>query len=393
MINREEKRKFVIGGITAFLVIACSIIFYFCIHRFSGLASLFNKITTSIAPITYGLIIAYLVTPIYNFLYRQTKKMGGSNGISRLVSTALTLAFTIAVLTLITLMVLPQVIQSIRGIIENIPGYIQNLSNQVVAFSNKHPEFEEIYLAWYNSAAHYLEDLFETYLVPSIQSFIFSASNGVLTLLSMIKNLVIGLIVSVYVLNSKDLFAAQSKKILYGCLSEKWTKIVLNEVQFAHSAFGGFIRGKLVDSLIIGILCFFCVNLLKMPYPMLLSVIVGVTNVIPFFGPFIGAIPCILLIFLVSPLKSLYFLIFIFLLQQLDGNIIGPKILGDSIGVNSFWILFSILLFGGLFGFLGMLIGVPVFAIIYHLISDLICFSLRKKQLPTETKNYYTNTK
>ena len=126
---------------------------------------------------------------------------------------------------------------------------------------------------------------------------------------------------------------------------------------------------------------------------MLLSVIVGVTNVIPFFGPFIGAIPCILLIFLVSPLKSLYFLIFIFLLQQLDGNIIGPKILGDSIGVNSFWILFSILLFGGLFGFLGLLIGVPVFAIIYHLISDLICFSLRKKQLPTETKNYYTNTK
>ena len=219
-----------------------------------------------------------------------------------------------------------------------------------------------------------------------------SVASGVVALALLLKDILIAIIVSVYLLARKDVFAAQSKKIVYSVFRTDVADLLVEETRSAYRILSGFINGKLVDSLIIGIIALVCCNLFRFPYPMLLAVIIGVTNIIPFFGPFIGAIPCALLILLVSPLKCLYFVIFIFVLQQFDGNILGPKILGDSTGLASFWVLFSILLFGGLFGFVGMVLGVPVFAMFYSVVSRLVRCGLKKRGLPLETEQYLGRT-
>ena len=203
------------------------------------------------------------------------------------------------------------------------------------------------------------------------------------------KNFLIGIIVSVYLLAAKEKSAARCCKLLYGVLPEEQAKFAMRGFRRMDHIFSGFVRGKLLDSLIIGILCFIGCSILKLPYTPLVSVVVGVTNVIPFFGPFLGAIPCALLILLVSPLKCLYFVIFIFLLQQLDGNVIGPKILGNTTGLSSFWVLFSILLFGGLWGFVGMIVGVPLFAVIYDIIKKLVFHGLRRNGQLGQVETYH----
>ena len=201
-------------------------------------------------------------------------------------------------------------------------------------------------------------------------------------------NILIGMMISVYLLARKESFAKQSKKILYAILPETPYRRTLRAVAEADRIFSGFVRGRLLDSLIIGILCFICCSIFKFPYTPIISVFVGVTNIIPIFGPFLGAIPSAFLILLVSPKQCLYFILFIIALQQFDGNILGPKILGNSTGLSSFWVLFSILFFGGLFGFVGMIIAVPAFAVIYDLISRAVHRSLRLRKLPMETDEY-----
>ena len=199
---------------------------------------------------------------------------------------------------------------------------------------------------------------------------------------------VIGLIVMVYLLNMKDKLLTQAKMIIYGVFPMKIANKVIEEARYVHSVFGGFIIGKLLDSLIIGLLCFVVMSVAGMPYVLLVSVIVGVTNIIPFFGPFIGAVPSAFLILMDDPMMCLYFLILILLLQQFDGNILGPKILGDSTGLSSFWVLFAILLFGGLFGFVGMIVGVPTFAVFYRLVTELVTYLLGKRQLSMDIDQY-----
>ena len=209
---------------------------------------------------------------------------------------------------------------------------------------------------------------------------------------SLLTDLLIAVIASVYILARKDIFAAQSKKIVYSMLPTKWGDAVIVEARSAYRILSGFINGKLLDSLIIGIICFIGCNIFDFPYPTLIATIIGVTNVIPFFGPFIGAVPCSILIFLVSPIQCIYFVIFILVLQQFDGNILGPKILGDSTGLASFWVLFSILLFGGLFGFAGMVLGVPVFAMLYSILQRLVYRGLSRRGLSTKTEDYLGKT-
>ena len=229
-------------------------------------------------------------------------------------------------------------------------------------------------------------------ILPNLTGVVAGVSGMVVGFLVLVKDLLIAVIVSVYLLMRKDIFSAQSKKIVYSLFRTDIADLVVGEARNAYRIMSGFINGKLLDSLIIGILCLVCCNLLKFPYPALIAVVVGVTNIIPFFGPFIGAIPCGLLIFLVNPLQAVYFAIFILALQQFDGNILGPKILGDSTGLASFWVLFSILLFGGLFGFAGMVLGVPVFAMIYSIISRLVAYGLRSRNLPVATEEYMGKT-
>ena len=195
-------------------------------------------------------------------------------------------------------------------------------------------------------------------------------------------------IISIYLLIDKEKFFALGKKVTASLFNEKHTRVILDLAKRTNLTFGRFIGGKIVDSAIIGVLTFIILTIFKMPYVLLISVIIGITNVIPFFGPFIGAIPSAIIILFVSPIQAIWFLVIVLVIQQVDGNIIGPKILGDSIGISAFWILFSILVAGKLFGLVGMIIGVPMFALIYSIIKDVIEARLKYKGLPIETKNY-----
>ena len=234
----------------------------------------------------------------------------------------------------------------------------------------------------------WLQNAFTRFDMKRLLDFLTGVSSSIFVLINFVKNWLIGLIVMVYLLNIKDHLITQAKKIVYGCLSVRWANHVIEEMRFVHRMFGGFIIGKILDSLIIGVICFVGTSLLHIPYALLVSVIVGVTNVIPFFGPFIGAIPSGILVLLVSPIQCLVLLIWILVLQQFDGNILGPKILGNSTGLASFWVLFSILIFGGLFGFVGMIIAVPGFAVIYDLVNKAVNHSLRMKRLSLKTADY-----
>ncbi len=348
-----------------------------------------------LAPVIYGAVMAYLLTPVYNRCVVKSKpvftkwikseKRGKTlaKGLGTIVSVVVLIVIVVGLFS----MVIPEVIRSIQNAVNGLPENMRNLSIWISQVLEDNPEAEQIAINSLNRLAEWAQGVLEPNL-DKILGILGNLSLGVISLIVWIKNLLIGLIVMIYLLNIKDQFVALAKKIAYGLFSIEWANRIVKETRFIHKVFGGFIIGKIVDSLIIGIMCFVCLSFMKMPYTLLVSVIVGVTNVIPFFGPFIGAIPSAFLILLVSPLQCLYFLIFILLLQQFDGNILGPKILGDSTGVSSFWVLFSILLFGGLFGFVGMIIGVPTFAVIYRLIGDFINSKLRKRNLSVRTDDY-----
>ena len=389
-------KNYIYWGTTALSVIACSVAFGFFLSRFEVVSGAAGKIVGILMPIIYGAVLAYLMLPIYNKTRALTvRKLAPRVKNRKLVDSAAKAAATIASLILLFAivsglcsMIIPQIYTSIMGLQESIGENINNLSLWLTKTFEDNADMERWIMPFYEKVAAEFQTWLSTDLVPNMSMIIGELSTGLLNAVTVVKNLLIGIIVMVYFLNIKDTLSAQSKKIVYSIFKLKNANNIVNEVRFAHGVFGGFITGKLLDSLIIGIMCFFALQFLKMPYVLLISVIIGVTNVIPFFGPFIGAVPSAFLILLVSPMKCLYFLLFILVLQQFDGNILGPKILGDSTGLPSFWVLFSILLFGGLFGFVGMIIAVPGFAVIYRLVSALVSQSLRKKELSTNTADY-----
>jgi len=279
------------------------------------------------------------------------------------------------------------------GLLEKLPEYLNRTEEWLTVhlFSNN-PILEGNVQQLYASVSSSLMEWANTQLVPQLLEVMRGNFVGsfVSNTISFLKTVLVGFISAVYMLNSKDTFSAQGKKLIYSMFHTDTANVILENIRFVHKVFGGFITGKLLDSLIIGLITFFAMSILQMPYVLLISVIIGVTNIIPFFGPFIGAIPSTLLIILVSPLQGVYFVIFILILQQFDGNILGPKILGDSTGLASFWVMFAILLFGGMFGFAGMVVGVPLFAVIYSAVSGLVNRSLGKKKLSVQTADYIT---
>ena len=287
-------------------------------------------------------------------------------------------------------MIIPQVWESIKGIINSIPSYAVVVSGWIEEIFASNSNIEAAVLEYYNQGVEKLISWTQsaTGLLANIERFLAGIYTGIMNIINLLKNLLIGIIVMVYLLNIKDTLCAQGKKVIYGLFPIHGANQIIEKFRFVHSVFGGFIIGKLVDSLLIGILTFVWLSILKMPYTLLISVIIGVTNVIPFFGPFIGAIPSAILLLLVSPKQCVWFLISILVIQQFDGNILGPKILGNSTGLSSFWVLFSILFFGGLMGPIGMIVGVPLFAVIYRLISEFISKRLAGKQLSTDTRDY-----
>ena len=260
----------------------------------------------------------------------------------------------------------------------NIRDFVDWASEQEIIASNE--QLLDFIETSYDKLQANLDTWVKETVLPSMQSILSGAAVGVMSFVAFLKNFVIGLIVSVYLLASRKKFGQQGKLILYSLVKRRWADLFLEEICYADKMFGGFINGKILDSAIIGVLCYIACLIFKFPSALLVSVIIGVTNVIPFFGPFIGAIPATLLILIQNPIKALWFVLFVLVLQQVDGNIIGPKILGNTTGLSSFWVLFAILLFGGLWGFVGMIVGVPLFAVIYDVIKKLVIHGLKRNE-------------
>ena len=399
MKNRDLK-TYIYWGVTAVCVIAVCIVLNYVVRERQAFMGILRMVAGILAPITYGAVLAYLTAPVYNgarefcerTLRPSTKSEKKLKRAGKVYGTITSLLLVCVVIFGLLRLLLPQIWESISGLNAALPTYIENLYMWIRKLLEDNPEFESMVLSNLTYVLTEFQDwgrgFFTRMDAEWVGTFISSLSSGVMTAVTQVMNALIGLIVMVYLLNIKELLAGQGKKIIYSLFPVKIANDIVSEIRFVHKVFGGFIIGKLVDSLIIGILCFLCLSFMDMPYYLLISVIVGVTNVIPFFGPFIGAIPSAFLVLLVSPMKCLYFLIFILLLQQFDGNILGPKILGDSTGLPSFWVLFSILLFGGLFGFVGMIIGVPTCVVIFDLISKAVRKSLKAKNLSEETEDY-----
>ena len=395
-MKNDKYRTYIYWGVTALAVLLLLVAAVFVVIRWSLVAALGAKIAHILAPVIYGAVFAYLLNPVYNRVQAAVMKLTkdiipdekGRKRLGGFLGTLASMCLLVAVVVGLISMLIPQLISSIRGVMETLPSSINNLEIWLEKILADNPDLEQQVMQHYGAAADYLQNWLTNVVVPNIYRIIGSVSSGVVLVVRAVFDILIGLIVMVYLLNMKEKLLAQAKMIIYGVFPLKIANKVIEEGRYVHQVFGGFIIGKLLDSLIIGLICFVLLGFANMPYVLLVSVIVGVTNVIPFFGPFIGAMPSAFLILLSDPMKCLYFLIFVLLLQQFDGNILGPKILGDSTGLSSFWVLFSILLFGGLMGFVGMIIGVPTFAVMYRLVTEFTTWRLGKKALSGNLNEY-----
>ena len=381
-------------GLTAVIVIVVCIIAAQFITKMPAFFGYVKAFLGTLSPVLYGLGIAYLLHPIEDrirkLLEPQLKKVlpdKKAAGMAKALGILASLVFAVLVIWALIAMVLPQLLESITTIIGNFPSYYNTLSKWVQEFINGSIA-EDVTQEIMDQVYDYLTSFLTGTVLPKVQTILASLTTGVVNLAKSMLNLIIGVIISVYLLSGKDRFLAQSKKLCYAALGQKKGGYVCNVCTFANRVFGGFIGGKIIDSLIIGVLCFIGLRILDMPYTMLISIIVGVTNIIPFFGPYLGAIPSALLLLVIDPVKCLYFVIFIIILQQLDGNVIGPQILGDATGLDSIWVVVSLLIFGNLFGVLGMVIAVPLFAVIYKIVTELVNFLLKKRELSTATQDY-----
>ena len=382
MDKRPHIKPYLYGMLAGFGAIALSIIFFFLIYRFDGFGSAISTLTGILMPFIYGAVIAYLLKPVCNtiegFLRRFIpEKM---KGLISALSIALTILLGLLLIYALCMMIIPQLITSVTTLYytaqRNIARFVQWANH--VEFIENNQQIMDLLNNAYDTLNTSVDNLVKTKLLPSMQNILSGAAIGVLNVVTWAKNLVIGIIVAVYMLASRKRFVQQAKLVLYSVFKPVWAGRIIEEIQYADKMFGGFINGKIMDSAIIGVLCYIGCLIFKFPSALLVSVIIGVTNVIPFFGPFIGAIPATLLILIQDPIKALWFVLFVLVLQQLDGNIIGPKILGNTTGLSSFWVLFAILLFGGLWGFVGMIVGVPLFAVIYDVIKKLVIHGLRR---------------
>lgn len=383
-------------GMTYFLVIVACILVYFAMLRIEAISNTFSKILDILKPVLYGCLIAYFLNPIVRkvdqylvpALEKNMKNKEKAKNLSRSIGVAAAVVIMIAVVTALINMMIPELISSIRNLIFTLPSQINQLVKQVNNIKLDDSTMTSMLKNAMNEASTSLQNWIRTDLLNKVNELMTHLTVGLYTLVMEMFHAVVGVIVSVYILFGKEKFISQSKKAAYAIFPAERANLFIHIAVKTNEIFGGFIIGKIIDSIIIGILCFVGTSILNMPYAMLVSVIVGVTNVIPFFGPYIGAIPSAILIALTNPVKGIYFLIFILLLQQFDGNILGPKILGNSTGLSAFWVIVSILLGGGLFGIVGMLFGVPTFAVIYYVIKLLVDNKLEKKELPTVSGCY-----
>ena len=395
---RNYDKRIKQAGIVLFLSISMCILFAFILFNSDSFFGFGKKILGILRPFIYGFFIAYILNPVMMFIEEKLvyplyiklhkKNKPEKKKIYRNISVIITVLLLFLLLYTLIIMIVPQVIDSIQSIVAKCPEYFDRVNIWFSRTIANNDDFAEIVTPYMAN----VEDWFMTNFIPKLQEFVTHVSSniigGVFTTVTEILNFIIGIIIAIFLLGNKEVYCAQAKKIAYATLREERANNLINNTRFANKTFGGFLSGKILDSFIIGVITFIVMFICKIPYAVLISVVVGVTNIIPYFGPFLGAIPSVIILLMVDPKKALWFLLIVLIIQQVDGNIIGPKILGDSTGLSSLWVIFAITVFGGFFGVFGMFIGVPVFAVIYAAIRTLVNERLRKKQLPSSTSFY-----
>lgn len=376
-----KKQRYFYAMMAGFGTISLSVLFFFFLYRLQGIGNVISQLSTILAPFIYGGIIAYLLRPMCNsleafFQLRLPKKM---RRFANAFAVVFSLMVGILVVYALITMVVPQLVESVVTLWNALPTKMEQLVNWATETFGKDERVVQFVEKNYRSYFTDIDKWVQANVIPQVSSLVTNVGTSVWQVLKFVYNILIGLIVAVYVLHGRKRFGKQARLIVRSIFSDRWADRILEEVEFIDRMFGGFIDGKIIDSAIVGVLCYIGCTVLKIPSALLVSVIVGVTNVIPFFGPVIGAVPTTLLILIDSPLKALWFLIWVIVLQQLDGNVIGPKILGNRTGLSGFWVMFSIILFGGLWGIVGMIICVPLFAVIYDTVRRLVRRGLRRR--------------
>ena len=376
-----KKQRYFYAMMAGFGTISLSVLFFFFLYRLQGIGNVISQLSTILAPFIYGGIIAYLLRPMCNsleafFQLRLPKKM---RRFANAFAVVFSLMVGILVVYALITMVVPQLVESVVTLWNALPTKMEQLVNWATETFGKDERVVQFVEKNYRSYFTDIDKWVQANVIPQVSSLVTNVGTSVWQVLKFVYNILIGLIVAVYVLHGRKRFGKQARLIVRSIFSDRWADRILEEVEFIDRMFGGFIDGKIIDSAIVCVLCYIGCTVLKIPSALLVSVIVGVTNVIPFFGPVIGAVPSTLLILIDSPLKALWFLIWVIVLQQLDGNVIGPKILGNRTGLSGFWVMFSIILFGGLWGIVGMIICVPLFAVIYDTVRRLVRRGLRRR--------------
>ena len=392
---KESRIKTIFTGIIiGFGTISLSVLFFFILYKIKDIGVAIDRLAQILAPIIYGGVIAYLIRPICKTIHEKIRKYFPkmSEKTADFLSIGLSLLFALLIVYALFAILVPQLYNSIISIWDTLPdkadSFVTNLETKY-SDATELIEFFDV-----SSAVIYdgIDNWVKNNVMPNLSNIVSNVSMSVWKVLLFLKNVLIGVIIAAYLLGNRRVFKRQATLILNRIFKEKWAKALIDEAAYVDKLFGGFISGKLVDSAIIGVLCYIGCSIFRFPNALLVSVIVGVTNIIPFFGPFIGAIPSSILIFLEDPKKGLWFILFVFLLQQLDGNVIGPKILGDRTGLSSFWVLFAIVLFGGLWGLIGMIIGVPLMAVIYDLVRKFVYSDKRLRRRIWQEKERTQNT-
>ena len=383
-------KKYQTIAIYAAVVIAVNVLLVLALYNFKDIVKGVKDFFVVLEPVTWGVVIAFLTNPIMEKtskllgkLYKSEEQRVKRAGFIKIVSVIVTEMLFLGIVTGLVAIVVPELIKSVMEIFDNAGSIVESIQKWINKLFRNYPSIEQAASKWLSKFNTDIGTIYDN-VKPMLEN-ILTGAWGVVTV---VKNFILGFIVSVYMMCSKDKLLAQIKKIIIAITRKRTCEKIMSVCSQANTVFSGFITGKIVDSIIIGLICFIGLTIMGMPYATMISVLIGVTNIIPFFGPLIGAIPSALLILLIAPNKCIIFVVFVVVLQQFDGNILGPKILGDSTGLPGFWVLISLLVFGGLFGFVGMVLAVPTSALVYSFIRSAVEERLRRKKLPVST-NYY----
>ena len=404
MKYRPDKNQITWAMTLFFTCIALAVAIYLLFHL-GPIFTWLKKVMDILQGVFYGIVIAYVLSPIVNLTeqkwlipYYENKGVlfyapenRTIRGRTRIISVVIAIFVATVMLTGLLGIVIPQLIQSITVLLNSVPSYLDNVNNwinQMQAVSDGNNEILNELQEYYNSISSELLNFINRQVMPNMNRIVQGLTDYLAGFISLIVNLFIGIIVSVYLLFSKEHFSGGAKKITYGIFREETANQIIADCRFIHKTFIGFLVGKIIDSIIIGLLCYIGTSILGTPYALLVSVLVGVTNIVPVFGPYIGAVIGSLFILIIQPIEAVKFVLFVLVLQQLDGNVIGPMILGGSTGLSSFWVLFSIVLFGGLFGIPGMILGVPLFACFHAAVRRFNDALLKSRNLPTDQYTY-----